>query len=356
MSRQRRLGKGIDALLQGRDLTSLETGDINSVVSVPIDKIRPNPEQPRKTFTPESLEELARSIEERGIIQPILAEHQEDDTYVIIAGERRYRAASIAGLTVVPVLPGVFSEDEKLEIALIENIQRQNLTPIEEARAYRELMERSGLNQEELAQRLGKSRPAVANSLRLLRLPEETQTLTDQGTLSAGHARTLLGLTDTALIPDAARITVDNDLSVRALERLVNLVNEGLAPDEAYHRLEAPVEPTGSGDGAGDEADHGGTGTGTDSGNGGAGDTGRSPADSSSTKNAGSTASDGDSRGERRKTVEMEQIEQQLIEHLGTRVIVSGSNERGKIEISYLSMDDLERIVEIVAPGSVRAD
>ena len=127
MPRQRRLGKGIDALLQGRDISSLEAGEINSVVSVPLDRVRPNPDQPRKTFAPETLQELARSIEERGIIQPILAEQQDDDTYVIIAGERRYRAAAIAGLTVVPVLPGVFSEDEKLEIALIENIQRQNL-------------------------------------------------------------------------------------------------------------------------------------------------------------------------------------------------------------------------------------
>ena len=233
MSRQRRLGRGIDALLQGRDLESLDTGDINSIVTVPIDQIRPNPEQPRTTFAPEALEELARSIEERGIIQPLLAEQRSDGTYVIIAGERRYRAAEMAGLTVVPILPGVFSEDEKLEIALIENIQREDLTPIEEARAYRELMERSGSNQEEFAHRIGKSRSAIANSLRLLRLPEETQELANRGVLSAGHARTLLGLKDQTLIPDVTRILTDETLSVRALERLVNLVNEGRTPDEA---------------------------------------------------------------------------------------------------------------------------
>ena len=117
MSKQRRLGKGIDALLQGRDLTQLESGDLNSIVSLPIDRLKPNPDQPRKVFTSESLAELARSIEERGIIQPILAEQQSDGEYLIIAGERRYRAAKMAGLTVVPVLPGVFSDDEKLEIA-----------------------------------------------------------------------------------------------------------------------------------------------------------------------------------------------------------------------------------------------
>lgn len=330
MSKQRRLGKGIDALLQGRDLESLETGDVNSVVSVPIDQIRANPEQPRKTFAPEALEELARSIEERGIIQPLLAEHQSDGTYIIIAGERRYRAAGMAGLTVVPVLPGVFSEDEKLEIALIENIQRQDLTPIEEARAYRELMERSGLNQEELAHRIGKSRPAIANSLRLLRLPEETQELANRGALSAGHARTLLGLEDHTLIPDVTRVLTDEALSVRALERLVNLVNEGRSPDEALLVLYDSHDPVPAND----------------------------TAESHSSETSESKSTDGKltTQGAPRKTVEMEQIEQQLIERLGTRVNLTGSNDRGKIEINYLSMEDLERIVELVAPDAVLAD
>lgn len=327
MSKQRRLGKGIDALLQGRDLESLETGDVNSVVSVPIDQIRPNPDQPRKTFAPEALEELARSIEERGIIQPLLAEQQPDGTYVIIAGERRYRAAGIAGLTVVPVLPGVFSEDEKLEIALIENIQRQDLTPIEEARAYRELMARSGLNQEELAHRIGKSRPAIANSLRLLRLPEEIQELANRGELSAGHARTLLGLEDNSLIPDVTRVLTEDALSVRALERLVNLVNEGRSPDEASTAISGSKEPLQRND--------------------------TGPSNTSETTSSGGKTN---THGTSRKTVEMKQIEQQLIERLGTRVILTGSNERGKIEISYLSMEDLERIVELVAPDTVLAD
>ncbi|MDA3949863.1 MAG: ParB/RepB/Spo0J family partition protein [Spirochaeta sp.] len=334
MSRQRRLGKGIDALLQGRDITSLEAGEINSVVSVPLDRVRPNPDQPRKTFAPETLQELARSIEERGIIQPILAEQQDDDTYVIIAGERRYRAAAIAGLTVVPVLPGVFSEDEKLEIALIENIQRQNLTPIEEARAYRELMERSGLNQEELAHRLGKSRPAVANSLRLLRLPEETQELANSGKLSAGHARTLLGLDDSSLIADVTRIITAEDLSVRALERLVTLVNQGRSADEAFTLLsggsDAPATTTTT---VSDHTVNDAT-TGSESSPGGS--TSTAPKDRS------------ESGGAPRKTVEMEEIQQRLMERLGTRVVLTGTNDHGKIEISYLSMDDLDRIVELV--------
>ena len=319
MSRQRRLGKGIDALLQGRDLTSLENDDLASVVNVPIDRLRPNPDQPRKSFSSESLEELARSIEERGIIQPILAEHQDDDTYLIIAGERRYRAAEIAGLTVVPVLPGVFSEEEKIEIALIENIQRRNLTPMEEARAYRELMDRAGLNQEELARRLGKSRPAVANSVRLLALPEEVRGLVDEGTLSAGHARTLLGLDDAELVVETARMVGTHDLSVRAVEALVAAVNAGSPPADALAETARPERPSPTG---------------------------------GTTERSGGTTVRSASAPEQptRKTVEMERIEQQLIERLGTRVVVSGSNTRGKIEISYLSMEDLERIVEVIDP------
>jgi ParB family transcriptional regulator, chromosome partitioning protein len=350
VSRQRRLGKGIDALLQGRDLGSLEAGDINSVVSVPLDDVKPNPDQPRKTFPADGLEELARSIEERGIIQPILAEQQDDGSYIIIAGERRYRAARLAGLTVVPVLPGVFSEDEKLEIALIENIQRQNLTPIEEARAYRELMERSGLNQEELAQRLGKSRSAVANAVRLLRLPEETQGLVNDGSLSAGHARTILALNDDGLIDDVTRVIMENDLSVRAVERLVALVNEGRGADEALARMEGgPGGYAGSGAGAAggvvggrEEGAFGGSGsdgTGASSGVPGGGQD-------------GSVGREGSHQGPR-KTVEMAQIEQLLMERLGTRVVLGGSNDRGRIEIAYLSMDDLERLVELIAPGSM---
>ena len=320
MSKQRRLGKGIDALLQGRDISQLESGDLNSVISVPLDRLIPNPDQPRKVFDQEALEELARSIGERGIIQPILAEQQSDDTYVIIAGERRYRAARMAGLTVVPVLPGVFSEDEKLEIALIENIQRQDLSPLEEARAYRDLMDRLELSQDELARRLGRSRPAVANSLRLLRLPEAVQELVSSGQLSGGHARTLLGVEDAALLTETAQLTVEEGLSVRALERLVPRVNMGEAPAAVVSTLrsgEAVPQPAGAGGGPGAGA-------------------------------AGGTSEKHERSPAPRKSVEMQEIEQQLIERLGTRVVLSGTNQRGRIEIAYLSMDDLERIIEII--------
>ncbi len=342
MSRQRRLGKGIDALLQGRDLGSLETGDINSVVSVPIDNVRPNPDQPRKSFSPEALEELARSIEERGIIQPILAEQDDDGVYVIIAGERRYRAAKLAGLTVVPVLPGVFSEDEKLEIALIENIQRQNLTPIEEARAYRDLMERSGGSQEELAHRLGKSRSAVANAVRLLRLPEEIQERVNDGSLSAGHARTLLALNDPGQIGHVAELIIRDDLSVRIVEQLVALMNEGSPADGALAHITRPGdrETADSDTPSFHNVDIGDKSSSQD-----ANEDHRSPSVRSGSGDGGS-----------RKSVEMMELEQRLMERLGTRVLLHGTDDRGKIEITYLSMDDLERLVELVAPGVIGND
>lgn len=321
MSKQRRLGKGIDALLQGRDLSRLE-GELNTVQSVPIGKLRANPDQPRKAFAPEPLADLARSIEERGIIQPILAEEQPDGSYVIIAGERRFRAAEIAGLTVVPVLPGEFSEDEKLEIALIENIQREDLSPIEEARAFRELLTRTGMSQEEVAQHLGISRPALANSLRLLKLPEPVLEKVSGGMLPAGHARTLLALDDASQLEYLADRVISDDLSVRVVERAVALVNGGLAIDAALAEI----------DGAGVSRPDGGSGTADD-----ALEARAATLDRNALRDRAPT-----------KTVEMQEIEQQLIERLGTRVSLQGSNERGKIEISYLSMDDLERIIELL--------
>lgn len=346
MSKQRRLGKGIDALLQGRDVTQLEQ-DAAAVVTVPRDKVHPNPGQPRKHFNEESLRELARSIEERGIIQPILAEQQVDGDYLIIAGERRWRAAELAGLTVVPVLAGVFSEDEKLEIALIENIQRQDLSPLEEAQAYAELMERTGLSQEELARRLGRSRPAIANSLRLLKLPESVRKHVDAGKLSAGHARTILGLAgsgDEAQVEqamgDVAELTVAEGFSVRQLERLVTMLARGTSLTEAQHLLEAGPDshgtwPTPDAAGA-DQTDRHAR-------------SGDEPAGDDATGHTGGSGDRGGSGAQgSRKSVEMERLEQQLIEALGTRVVIAGTDNRGKIEIGYLSMDDLERIAALI--------
>lgn len=328
MPKNTRLGKGIDALLQGRDITQLE-GDLASVVTVPVDQLHPNPDQPRRTFNEEALAELAQSIEDRGVIQPILAEQQDDGDYLIIAGERRWRAAKMAGLTIVPVLPGVFSEQEKLEIALVENIQRQDLTPLEEARAYQELITRRGLSQEDLARRLGKSRPAIANSLRLLRLAPAVQDMVESGTLSAGHGRTLLGLeksTDEQLTELATLIAAEH-LSVRDVERLVQSINHGASVDEAIAATRDSGKATSS-----------------------PAQTNAAASDNSSSTPPSATPSPASSptSGGSAKTVEVRNLEEDLIRTLGTRVTINGSPQKGRIEVAYHSMEDLERLVEIM--------
>ncbi|MFP4330168.1 MAG: ParB/RepB/Spo0J family partition protein [Alkalispirochaetaceae bacterium] len=318
---KRRLGKGIDALLQGRDLSQLEE-QVAGVVSVPVEKIRPNPDQPRKEFNPEALEELSRSIGERGVIQPILAEEQENGEYLIVAGERRYRAARMAGLTVVPVLPGSFSAEERLEIALIENIQREDLNPMEEARAYRQLMENSSLSQEELAARLGISRSAVANTVRLLNLPESVQGAIGSGRLSPGHARTLLAIKEPGAQEKLFHAIEEKGLSVRQTERAVALVGAGASPELAVGTVTS---------GAGVEE--------------------AAPAGSSAPPvAAGSPPSGSAGVGPKgsEKSVEMGRIEQKLIEALGTKVKLSGTNDQGKIEVAYYSMEDLERLASLL--------
>lgn len=316
MSKQRRLGKGIDALLQGRDLEQLEAAG-ERIRNVAVDHIAPNPEQPRKEFDQAALQELADSINERGVLQPILVQETEPERFMIIAGERRYRAAKLAGLTVVPVIVGQFSADEVLEIALVENIQRADLNPIEEANAYAELAQRRGWTQDQLAKHLGKSRPAIANALRLLKLPQATRSAVATGSLSPGHARAFLGLTEPGLIEALAKRTTDNQVSVRTVERWVQQVNAGSSLEQldTEHLTDTPVQ---------------------------APDTAPSP-DKPSSRLSG----DG-SDAAPQLSIELQQIQQQLIEHLGTRVRVRGDHTKGTIEIAYLSMDDLDRVIEII--------
>ena len=187
------------------------------LVSLPIDSILPNPDQPRKEFDEVRLEELALSIKEHGIVQPILV-RKVGDGYEIVAGERRWRAAQLAGLSRVPALVREFSEAERMEIALIENLQREDLNPMEEAEAYRTLMESFGLTQEALAQRLGRSRSQVANTLRLLQLPARVQEEVRAGRLSMGHAKVMCGVEDPERAVALAEKVVAKGLSVRELE------------------------------------------------------------------------------------------------------------------------------------------
>lgn len=209
------LGKGLDALFI--DNSTEENGDrlLN------INDIEPNRDQPRKHFDETALRELADSIAMHGVIQPLLVRPLSDGGYQLIAGERRWRASRMAGLTQVPAVIREMSDKEAMELSLIENLQREDLNPIEEAEGFRLLMNTYSFTQEQAAERVGKSRPAVANSLRLLSLPEEVISLVKEGKLSSGHARTLLPLNDETLILKLANEIIQKQLSVRETERIV---------------------------------------------------------------------------------------------------------------------------------------
>ena len=212
-----RLGRGLDAILGG---VAEAPAPGQRILDLPVRDIHPNPNQPRADFDPDALAELAESIRRNGVLQPIIV-RSGDDGYQLIAGERRWRAAVQAGLPAIPAIIRTATDNESLELALIENIQRQDLNPIEQARAYKDLIERFALTQEEAASRLGKKRSSIANLLRLLDLPQDIQDAVSRGTLTMGHARALLGLTDRAEMRRlSARIQRD-DLSVRMTERIV---------------------------------------------------------------------------------------------------------------------------------------
>ncbi|MBA7624932.1 Stage 0 sporulation protein J [subsurface metagenome] len=284
------LGKGIEALLQGTGIGKTSP----SVEYVPISAVSPNEYQPRKEFSPENLAELAQSIKNKGILQPILVEVSGVGAYRVIAGERRYRAAGLAGLDEVPVIVRQFTEIEKIEISLIENLQREDLKPLEEARAIKKLMETAQLSQEEVAQRVGKKRSTIANSLRLLKLPGAMGEALDKGRITSGHARAILSLTRLA----------DQDLLFK------RILNQALSVREA-EKLAAAI---------------GG----------------------SNRKELG-RASGSRMRAGQKKSGELQALEQQLIDLLGTRVLIKGTEKRGRIEIEYFSMDDLDRIWSIIS-------
>jgi ParB family transcriptional regulator, chromosome partitioning protein len=228
------LGKGMAALLHVKETTE----DNREYFVCPIELVRPNKCQPRKHFAADKLEELAASIREQGIIQPLVVT-KKDNYYEIIAGERRWRAAQKAGLREVPVVIREASDNAVLELALIENIQRQDLNAIEEAHAYRSLVEQFAISQEDVAKRVGKNRTTVTNSLRLLRLPEDVQRDIVEERLSMGHARALLALERPELIEKARNEILRRQLSVRATEELVRKLKQNPNP-EANKRLQQP--------------------------------------------------------------------------------------------------------------------
>jgi ParB family chromosome partitioning protein len=291
MSKRGGLGRGLSALIPGAP----ESGDATGLLEVPVGAVSPNPKQPRTQFDDETIASLAASIREVGILQPIVV-RRLDGGYELIAGERRLRAARLAGLATVPVVVRDTDDSDTLREALIENIHRQDLGPIELAEAFRQLLEELGLKQEELADRVGVSRSHIANTIRLLQLPLETQQLLTDGRIQAGHARALLALGDADAQNALAVRTAADDLSVREVEELVRRFVDGPAEPKAV----AAVPDV-------DEA----------------------PADTT-----------------------MAEVEEILSEQLATRVQIQMGKQRGRVIIEFGSADDLERIVsEIVGSG-----
>lgn len=220
------LGRGLDAIFLDNTITESTINKENSITMLKISLVDPKSDQPRKYFDKEALEELASSITENGLLQPILVREYADGRYQIIAGERRFRASKLAGLSEIPAI--ILDRDNKsaAQIALIENIQREDLNPLEEAMAYKSLKDEYGMTQEELSDRIGKSRSAIANSLRLLDLPESILAMVAARELSAGHARTLLGVKDVEDMILLAQFAHEQDLSVRQLEEQVKRINK----------------------------------------------------------------------------------------------------------------------------------
>lgn len=211
------LGRGLDSLFADNSVDEINP----SVNKLRIMEIEPNHDQPRKDFDEKALSELAESIEQHGVLQPLVVRPLANGAYQLVAGERRWRAARIAGLTEVPVVIKELSDEEVIEIAMIENLQREDLNPLEEALGYRYMMDELGITQEQAAEKVGKSRPAVANSLRLLKLPDEVQEMIKNNLISPGHARALLGFDSEDMIIQTAKLIVKDDLSVREVETMV---------------------------------------------------------------------------------------------------------------------------------------
>ena len=293
MKRRSGLGRGLDALLPSQDGPTALEGRAGAQRMVPVDQIAPNPRQPRERFDDEALADLTASIRELGILQPLLVRASENGRLELIAGERRLRAARAAGLSEVPVMLVETDESGSLERALVENIHRQDLNPIEEAAAYKQLIDEGGLTQEALGSRLGRSRVTVSNSLRLLDLPTSLQRLLIDGRLTAGHGKALLGLEDSPFQERLGRRAADEKHSVRETEDLVR----------KYQAMTQGITSSGT-------------------------------------------------RSAATRPAEVTDAQKRLAEHLGTRVRVEFGKRKGKIVLDFVSLDELERLLEIMTGGS----
>ena len=229
------LGRGFDAIFADNSVEDISTG--NSTTKVKLLDIEPNRDQPRKQFDEEALAELSDSIAQHGVLQPLLVRPMPDGGYQLVAGERRWRASRMAGLTEVPVVIRDLTDSQVAELALVENLQRENLNPLEEANGYKELSDKFGYTQEKISEIVGKSRPSIANALRLLNLPEDVQEMVSNGSLSMGHARAILSLPEDKMKTDLAKLVIANDLSVRETERIArSMVKEAPQKSKAKKR------------------------------------------------------------------------------------------------------------------------
>ena len=279
-AKTRGLGRGLDSLFPGTE----EWG--TSIQEIPIGELDPSPDQPRKHFDEESISQLSESIRDQGVLQPLIVVAASNGRYRIIAGERRYRACRMAGLETVPCMVRDLDIVRQMEISLIENLQREDLNPVEAARGIRALMQQCGYTQEKVAQRLGKSRPAVANLIRLLSLPEEVTEMVRDGMLTAGHARVLAGFTDPEIQTALARKAAEEGLNVRQMEALAAKMK-------------------------------GGTG-------------------SSKKKEAKALAP------------ELRELQERLLERTGMRAVLSGTLKKGKIVLQYSSLEELNRLHDLL--------
>lgn len=281
MVKKKGLGKGLGALLTDENSSI----DSESISEIKIIDIEPNSSQPRKDFDQERLAELSESIRQYGVLSPILVQESDNGYYRIIAGERRWRASKLAGLKTIPAIIKKSENLQVFELALIENLQREDLNPIEEALGYRRLMTEYGLTQEQVSEKMSKSRSGIANSLRLLNLPEEVIAMVECGDLSVGHAKVLLAITDSAKLTMLAKKAIDESLSVRELEELIK---KGEVTPKAKKEVDLNLK------------------------------------------------------------LAFETIEKNVSSLLGTKVKIVDKNNKGKIQIEYYSAKDLERIIKII--------
>ncbi|MCR8642999.1 ParB/RepB/Spo0J family partition protein [Paenibacillus sp. N1-5-1-14] len=288
----KRLGKGLDALID-----TIHINEDDKVVQIPLAQLRANPYQPRKTFDADSLHELAASIKEHGVIQPIIV-RKVLKGYEIIAGERRFRASQECGIATIPAVIKKLSDQQVTEIALIENVQREDLNAMEMALAYQGLIDQFNLTQEELSVKVGKSRSHIANFLRLLQLPDVVKGYVSRGTISMGHARAIVGLKDEKLMKELAEKCMTEQWSVRQLE-------------EELKRMEEEK--------------------------------------SKENETAGTKVN----KASKQKNPYIRQAEDQLREQFQTTVTINDQNEKGKIELKYYSKDDLQRLLDLLQLKSV---